>query len=501
MKDFAGSRTTYYSLAREKLLGKHPRILNVLLVLVLISMAGFAAFLLSDILSFGSNSDHRTFLAGLEGQNSIDNIMSIIDWNQKGIVQAVTKNPVAQEKGSNGLPEINSSQGKRDVVRMAGNVSADGNGSLSRMNGSSLNTKELNLSNSSRTANSFSSNQASSGSAVESTVTETSSSKLVNVKKAPVIKMNHGSSSGTPTSQPLKQKPQANATKVNTTQANTTHLNTTKADAAQVSNIQTNNSSTKPLQEEAISSTRSPVYSFSLSQSQADPTSVEASPIGQSQTKAAEIDSAQSNSVLKAPEPNAGKTWEDPVIEQSANAGKGGGLSEKENKNTASENSPANPVITLTALAQNSAEKAALPKDAADSRTDPTKDTPAERPPLVIEFKTDSTTSPGSENGPSDGNTNSGTVSNANAPSSPMTSESSPVAENKDSQHNVSPSATDSTSNTKSPAIGGGSASLKKPDTTGAAKAKKLQEIKDQKIANQNRVVENAKKRAARSRG
>ena len=73
MKDFAGSRTTYYSLAREKLLGKHPRILNVLLVLVLISMAGFAAFLLSDILSFGSNSDHRTFLAGLEGQNSIDN--------------------------------------------------------------------------------------------------------------------------------------------------------------------------------------------------------------------------------------------------------------------------------------------------------------------------------------------------------------------------------------------------------------------------------------------
>jgi hypothetical protein len=288
---------------------------------------------------------------------------------------------------------------------------------------------------------------------------------------------------------------------VNTTQANTTHLNTTKADAAQVSNIQTNNSSTKPLQEEAISSTRSPVYSFSLSQSQVDPTSIEASPIGQSQTNAAEIDSSQPNSALNAPEPNAGKTSEDPVVEQSANEGKGSGLSEKENRNIPSENSPANPVITLTAVAQNSAEKAALPKDAADSRTDPTKDTPAERPPLVIEFKTDSTTSPGSENGPSDGNTNSGTVSNANAPSSPITSESSPVAENKDSQHNVSPSATDSTSNTKSPAIGGGSASLKKPDTTGAGKAKKLQEIKYQKIANQNRVVENAKKRAARSRG
>jgi hypothetical protein len=268
-----------------------------------------------------------------------------------------------------------------------------------------------------------------------------------------------------------------------------------------VSNIQTNNSSTKPLQKEAVSSTRSPVYSFSLSQSQADPTSVEASPIGQSQTKDAEIDFSQPNSALNAPEPNAGKTLEDPVIEQPANAGKGSGLSEKENRNIPSENSPANTVITFTALAQNSADKAALPEDAADSRTDSTKDTPAEKPSRVIEFKTDSTTSPGSENTPSDGNTNSGAVSNANAPSSPMTSESSPVAENKDSQHNVSPIATDSTSNTKSPAIGGGSASLKKPDTIEASKAKKLQEIKYQKIANQNRVVENAKKRAARSRG
>ena len=204
---------------------------------------------------------------------------------------------------------------------------------------------------------------------------------------------------------------------------------------------------------------------------------------------------------MNAPEPNAGKTWEDPVIEQPANAEKGSGLSEKENRNIPSENSLANPVITLTALAQNSADKAALPEDAADSRTDPTKDTPAEKPPRVIEFKTDSTTSPGSENGPSDGNTNSGTVSNAYAPSSPITSESSPVAENKDSQHNVSPIATDSTSNSKSPAIGGGSASLKKPDTTVSLKAQKLQNIRYQKTATQNRLVENANKRAARSRG
>ena len=449
MKDFAGSRTTYYSLAREKLLGKHPRILNVLLVLVLISMAGFAAFLLSDILSLGSNSDHQTFLVGLEGQDSIDNIMSIINWNEKGIKPTVTEDPVAQKKASNNLLETNSSQGRGDIVRVAANKSGDGNSSPSRAVYISQNAKEQNnLSNSSRTA----SNQPSSGSTVVSTG-DTSSSKLLKEKTAPLIKMNHGSSSGTPISQPLKQKPQANATQVNTTQANTTQLNTTTVNAAKVSNIQTNNSSLNPLQKEAVSSTRSPVYSFPLSQSQIDPTSIEAAPIGQSQTKAAEIESSQMNPSLSLPNPSESKAGERPLIEQSAKekTENGNDLSEEGNKDTASGSSPANPVTTLT---------------------DPTKDASAEKPHREINFKTDSTTSPESENNPSDKNTNSGTVSNANAPS-----------------------------NSKSPAIGGGSASLKKPDTTVSTKTQKLQGIRYQKTANQNRLVENAKKRAARSRG
>jgi hypothetical protein len=407
MKDFAGSRTTYYTLAREKLLGKHPRILNVLLVLVLISLAGFAAFLLSDILSFGSNSDHQTFLAGLEGQDSIDGIMSIISWNEKGIEPAVTEDPVAQKKAPNNLPETNSSQGKRDVVRMAGNISADGNASLSR---------------------------------VESTVSDTSSSKLVDEKKAPMIKMHHSSSSGTSITKPLKQVnvsgDQKNVIKsaVNSTGVNNTELNSTKVNNKQVSNI---------------------------------PTSAKDTLIGLSQSNVAEIDYSQTNSSLNTSHPGDGNAGEDPVTEQSANEEikNVSELREKENKNTVSENSP------------------------------------AEKPPLVIEFKTDSTTSPGSENSPSDGNTNSGTVSNANTPSRPITSESLPVAEKKDTKINVSPIPTDSTSNSKSPAIGGGSASLKKPDMTVSTKAQKLQEIRYQKTANQNRLVENAKKRAARSRG
>ena len=171
------------------------------MVLALISMAGFAAFLLSDIVSFGLNSDHRTFLAGLEPQDSIDNILSMINWSEKSIKPAAIESPVAQKGRFNNPQETNTSPGKGDTVRLAANKSGDKNSSPSRAVNSSRNAKELNLSNSSRTAL----NQVSSGSTVRSSSGGASSSKPVNNKKAPLIKMNHGSSSSTSTSQPLKQ--------------------------------------------------------------------------------------------------------------------------------------------------------------------------------------------------------------------------------------------------------------------------------------------------------
>ena len=102
------------------------------MVLVLISMAGFAAFLLSDIVSFGLNSDHRTFLAGLEQQDSIDNILSMINWSEKSIRPAAIVNPVAQKRRFDNLPEANTSPGKGDTVRLAANKSGDKNSSPSR---------------------------------------------------------------------------------------------------------------------------------------------------------------------------------------------------------------------------------------------------------------------------------------------------------------------------------------------------------------------------------
>ena len=71
MKNFAGSSITYYGLAREKVMSKHPRLANILTILALICMTGLALFLISDLVSFASNSDHEVVLAGLDVAQNI----------------------------------------------------------------------------------------------------------------------------------------------------------------------------------------------------------------------------------------------------------------------------------------------------------------------------------------------------------------------------------------------------------------------------------------------
>ena len=177
----------------------------------------------------------------------------------------------------------------------------------------------------------------------------------------------------------------------------------------------------------------------------------------------------------------------------------GNGLSENGNKKTSRGNSPANPVASPTTEAQNTAEKTALTKSAADIRADgpddPAKDVSAKNT-LEIKFKTDSTINPKSEKGQGSDHAGSEAVSGANAPSSPITSESSPAQYKKNAARNSG----DSTSISKSPATRKGSGSARKQKPAVTSKTQKAQEIRYQKIANKNRLAENAKKKAALAR-
>ncbi|MFA6372512.1 MAG: hypothetical protein WCW68_07800 [Methanothrix sp.] len=83
MKDFAGSSITYYGLAREKLMNKYPKLISVLVILALICMTGLAIFLISDLVSFASNQDHKDALVGLDLKGPENGIVPMTDGKEK----------------------------------------------------------------------------------------------------------------------------------------------------------------------------------------------------------------------------------------------------------------------------------------------------------------------------------------------------------------------------------------------------------------------------------
>ena len=83
MKDFAVSSITYYDLAREKVMNKYPRLISILMILTLICMTGLAIFLISDLVSFASNPDHKGVLVGLDFKGLENGIVSTTNGTQK----------------------------------------------------------------------------------------------------------------------------------------------------------------------------------------------------------------------------------------------------------------------------------------------------------------------------------------------------------------------------------------------------------------------------------
>ncbi|MHB8118347.1 MAG: hypothetical protein ACYDHX_06450 [Methanothrix sp.] len=125
MKDFAGSSITYYGLAREKLMNKFPRLTSVLVILALICMTGLAIFLISDLVSFASNPDHKGVSVGLDLKGPENSIVTMTDDKEKSgniSVNSSAENLSRQTKEQNvaNLSKMNaslpSSQAAKGVV-------------------------------------------------------------------------------------------------------------------------------------------------------------------------------------------------------------------------------------------------------------------------------------------------------------------------------------------------------------------------------------------------
>ena len=85
MKDMERSRETIFKTFREGLIQKHPKALNIFLILALISLVIAGAFLLSDIMSFKSNAAQKGPFGGLYLKMPKESQTMVKNWQEKGI--------------------------------------------------------------------------------------------------------------------------------------------------------------------------------------------------------------------------------------------------------------------------------------------------------------------------------------------------------------------------------------------------------------------------------
>ena len=139
MKNFAGSSITYYGLAREKVMSKYPRLANILTILALICMTGLALFLISDLVSFASNSDHKVVLAGLDVAQNTGGKPTNAAAALKGTNNSETEENLSIQIN---MPQMNasssSSQAAEGIISSGGSSSGRSRQSISEESGSHI---------------------------------------------------------------------------------------------------------------------------------------------------------------------------------------------------------------------------------------------------------------------------------------------------------------------------------------------------------------------------
>jgi hypothetical protein len=142
MKHFAGSSITYYGLAREKVMNKYPRLANILTILALICMTGFALFLISDLVSFASNSDHTVGLAGIDiAQNTEGKPISTAEALNAANNSDTNENLSLQINMSKMNGSSSSSQAGRGIIYGSASSSSGSKQSIDEKGSNSINKK------------------------------------------------------------------------------------------------------------------------------------------------------------------------------------------------------------------------------------------------------------------------------------------------------------------------------------------------------------------------
>jgi len=456
MKDKARSRT-YYSLAREKLMENYPKIFSFMLILALISLTGLAAFLISDILSFGSDSAHKGALVGIDLQDRGKSILAILNGNDE----------------KTNLMAANNSENAKGILTGTENLSA-----------------QVESSNSSRTGTSFSQSQVSGSATADGTTSSSSSDKQTKKRKVnSSSRKNDFIASSADSSKSAKESDdQLNQTQVNQTQQiqtmiNQSQKNQSRINDSQIIRLQANDSQIIQLQ-----ANDSQIIQLQANDSQIIQLQANDSQINTSQASEPKMEISSSSNIsgdLLTAEPANIET------KNSVN------LSSQNNISVSSDSILVDSSASLAAEDQAQKDHADSDAATADSGLNQAKDA-SKSPEVRLEFKTDSATEPKSENVQNPEEMSSGAASSSDVPSDLQVAES--IQAEEINAVAESPKSSTIQFNPEPPKKEGNSGKTSRITTPSSRAQKKLQIAKTQQMTDRNKHSTNLKKKSTLSR-
>ena len=301
MRDPGKTRSSIYSSVSKGLIQKHPKMFNIFLVLALICLIAMSAYLLSDILSFKSNTSHKGPFTGFDLKVPQGSIKTMKTWQENGI------RLMDQFKSILGINSLNGAAAKKAAVNsykaralMAKNrvpKTKETNASMKNLDHQQI---PLNSSNSSRTQTPVQSTKKASAPIIGSSDLDSGSDTPVkcweyNPSKDNSVAYQADGAGAVPFNAVGGNQPQDDDFQKNETQINESWVNDTQVDESQTNEIQMNETQINESQVNDTQVDESQTNESQLTESRTNQTQVSESTMNETRMNETQIDGSRVN--------------------------------------------------------------------------------------------------------------------------------------------------------------------------------------------------------------
>lgn len=307
MRDAGKARKSIYNSVSEDLIQKHPKMFNIFLALVLISLIAMGAFLLSDILSFKSNTLHKGLFSGLDPKVHQGTIKTVESWQEidiRLIDQFKSILGINSQENTKAKKAVNSNKARALMAKNKVSKTKENHANVKNLS----HQVALNSSNSSRTQK-FAQSAKDGGVPIATIIgtadfdsgSDTPVKSLEdNPSKDNSIAYPADEVSSVPFNEVVENQPQDNDFQVNETQINESKSNETQMNESQTSESQMNESLTNQTQigESRVNKTQmneTQIDGSSLNDSQVDDPQSEESQLAEFRMNQTQISESQVN--------------------------------------------------------------------------------------------------------------------------------------------------------------------------------------------------------------